>query len=293
MATAIKTTGIIGIDNIRPAMIRAKKIQLHTGLEGFESPDSYGIYRHTGGKALGVTGRVFEPPDLDLFLMSIVHSVDKCADWLPLDRIEYKELNGGSKVRISIPGPDFNVDSKKVAGITFKTRLDFNTGFDGLTKTSLSSFSLNGWCDNGAKLWGQDVGLSFKNTPGNQGKWVIFCDEILQVLGDLPRYQAFLQRTTTIDVNTAKVNAFFKELLGYGLDEYKELTVRKRNILDRINESVAREMNDHGSSVFALIQGVTRYTTHHLAEGDPDALLLNTPEKLTRQAHSLAAAMLS
>lgn len=63
------------IAQIRSIMIEPIKVQLHTGMEGFESPEAYGIYRKSGGKALGTTGRIFEPPNLNHFLDSVAKSV--------------------------------------------------------------------------------------------------------------------------------------------------------------------------------------------------------------------------
>ena len=37
------------IENIREKMINPVKVQLHSGIEGFKSPNNYGVYRNTGG----------------------------------------------------------------------------------------------------------------------------------------------------------------------------------------------------------------------------------------------------
>lgn len=285
------TNAIVGIDNIRPALIRAKKIQLHTGMEGFDSPDAYGIFRHNGGKALGVTGRVYEPPDLDIFLDLILESVNRCADWLNRDKIEYSEQKDGSKVRISIPGPQLEIKSP-IVGDMVGTRLDFATGFDGLTKTSLSVFSLRLVCTNGAKASRKDMDLAFKNTPGNQGKWALFCDEIVQALADTRRYNEYLNTAAQRKVTQKEINAFFKKLLGYSQEDYKELTTRKRNILDRINQATAIEMQQAGATAYALLNGVTRYTTHDLAGGLLDTLLTDNPAKLNATAHQLVGELI-
>ncbi len=60
------------INVIRNKMIQPVKVQLHTGMDGFDSPEAFAVYRKSGGKPLGVVGRVFEPPNLNHFLDSIV-----------------------------------------------------------------------------------------------------------------------------------------------------------------------------------------------------------------------------
>lgn len=280
------------IDEIRGQLIQPKKLQLHSGISGFESPDAFGIYRHTGGKPLGVVGSVYTPPDLGLLLDTIVQSVDKCCPQLNLDQMSYSEMKEGSKIRISIPSPSFEVTSK-VVGDTYQMRLDFVTGFDGLTKTSLSSFGYRLVCLNGAKRWKKDVELSFKNTPGNKGKLALFCDEILTVLRDNEDYQTFLNKAASIQFTQAQKDAFFTKLLGYNEKEYKDLTTRKKNILDKINASVAVETHDLGPTMYALLNGITRYTSHDLAGGQVDKLMTDLPMTMNKVAHSLIYEMMN
>lgn len=275
-------------NQIRPQLIQAKKIQLHSGMEGFDSPEAYGIYRHTGGAPLGVTGRVFEPPDLNLLLGSTTQSIKECGAGLNLDKLEYQEMKGGSKIRISIPGPTQEIKGSPMVGDVFDTRLDFTTGFDGLTKTTLSFFSLRLWCENGAKSWQKDVDLAFKNTPGNQGKWLLFCDQIFKVLAQTRDYAAWLSAAVKVNYTQADKDAFFTKLLGYSEKDYKEMTTRKRNILDKINAQVAIEANNTGHNMFSLIQGITRYTTHDLAGRDNlDGLLTDNAAKISLDAHRI------
>lgn len=282
----------MSIETIRPKLIQAKKIQLHTGMEGFDSPNAFGIYRHTGGKALGTTGKDFTPPDLNLFADLISQSIDECADWLDTSTIDYAELKGGAKVRISIEGPKLEPKIKTV-GTIVQTRLDFMSGFDGLTKTSLGAFTKNLWCENGAAAYQKDamLNLSFKNTPGNQGKWALFCNEIIRVLNSTSDYLETLNRLATIQYTQKEVDAFFTKVLGYSQTEYKDITTRKRNILDSINACVAIESQANGTNLYSLLQGVTRYTTHELAGGDMDKLLTDTPAKMNMTAHQAVYAL--
>ena len=69
------------IENLKNQVIQPKKILLGApGNQPLESAiflppnDTYGIYRHTGGKPLGVVGEQFEPMNLQLFLDAILQS---------------------------------------------------------------------------------------------------------------------------------------------------------------------------------------------------------------------------
>lgn len=281
---------IIGVDAVRANLIQPKKIQLHSGMQGFDSPDAYGIYRHTGGKPLGVVGSVYEPPDLDLLLDTILTSVDSCADYLDIDKIEYSEFKGGSKIRISIPGPTIEVKSK-VVGDLIGIRIDFMAGFDGLTKTSGAAFGTRYTCTNGARMTKKDLDFAFKNTRGNKPMMALFCDKIIQIMAEVRNYNEFLNKAAQITFSKADKELFLNKLLGYGEQEYKELTTRKRNILDKINASTAIEERELGNTLYTLLQGVTRYTTHELAGGEMDKLLTDNPMAMNQKAHELVYAM--
>jgi hypothetical protein len=274
------------VEGVRPLLIKAKKIQLHSGMEGFESPEAFGIYRHTGGKPLGVVGSVYEPPDLNHLVDTFTTSIEQCCPQLDLNKLEYSELKEGAKVRISIPAPDIEVTSR-IVGDVHKMRIDLTTGFDGLTKTSLSFFCLRLVCMNGMKRWKRDIELAYKNTAGNQPKMKLFCDEILTMLKDTQNYREFLNQAAKVQFTQEMIDAFYKKLLGYNEKGYKELTTRKRNILDKINASVGVEQRDLGPTLYALLNGVTRYTSHDLAGGVMDKLLTDNAAKLNQTANML------
>jgi len=174
-----------------------------------------------------------------------------------------------------------------------QTKIQFFTGFDGLTKTSLTFSSLRLVCLNGAKNWKSDISLSFKNTIGNIGKIAYFGDQISKVLTEQVEYKNLLNSLASKQVSQSQVDTFLLKLLGYNQKSYKELTTRKRNILDKINQSVAIEERQLGMTPYTLLQGITRYTTHELAGGDKDLLMFDTPAKLNQEAHVHALALLN
>lgn len=279
------------IAHIRSIMVDPVKIQLHTGMEGFESPEAFGIYRKTGGKPLGTVGRVYEPPNLNHFLDSITRSVSECCPEYNLAALKYTEYKDGSKVSFDLPGESFEVKSP-LKGDVFQTKIHFFTGFDGLTKTSLSFSVLRMWCDNGAKRWDKDIELSFKNTIGNAGKIEYFGHQIVQLRHDIVNYNELLNQLSRKSVTQIEVNQFMKRVLGYDQTEYKELTTRKRNILDKINQSVAIEERDLGMSLYTLLQGITRYTSHEVAESVEDQFF-GGASTMNEKAHTAALSILN
>lgn len=280
------------IETLKSQVLQAKKIQLHSGMAGFNSPDAYGIYKHTGGDVLGVVGKDFSPMDLQLFLDAIEYSVLNSGLDLDLNKLTYNEYYGGAKIAFRLPMKKYEIATPMV-GDVLETSLEFRTGFDGKTKMSLGFYSLRLWCANGAKNWRKDVDLAMKNTQGNTSKIAYFTNEIVKVAAMTEQHVQMLNKAALKQVKQSEIDAFMTELTGYNVAEYNDLTTRKRNILDAINEAVAIEMQNTGANLFSLLQGVTRYTTHNVAEGDMAKILYARANELNTKAHELVHAELN
>lgn len=277
------------IKTLKSQVIKPVKVQLHPNIEGFTSPSSYGIYRNTGGVPLGVTGKDFEPQNLELFIDVIVDSILSCGLDLDINKLVYKEYKGGSKVSIEMPLGLKEIKSPMI-GDVLDQKIQFNTGFDGLTKTSLSFYSLRLWCSNGAKSWKKDIEFNFKNTKGNAGKSLLMCNEIFQVINQTNDYVDDLNKLVTRPLpknHRQALDTFLENLLGYTYTSIEDKQVKRRNILDKINQSIAIEMENTGANEFSLLQGITRYTTHELAKGKEEVLLFDNASKLNQKAHNL------
>ncbi len=279
------------IDAIRSNLMVATKVQLHTGNPMFEDFPVYGVYRTSGGKNIGSgsVGPDFEPADLNIILDAIINSADQCGSgiYIDLDTLKYTEYKGGKIVSLSVSGQPIEVKSPLV-GDVLQTRYHFLTGFDGSQSASLSFDTLRLTCMNGARNWRTDVSLKYKNTKGNQGKSALmFCDSIQQVQAGVKEYGEFLNAAAAKKVTRAKMNQFFKALLGYSQDEYNDLKKQQQARLDAINACVATEERDLKMSLYTLLQGVTRFTTHDLAGGNLDKIMTDTPMEMNRKAHRL------
>lgn len=280
------------VETLKGQVLQAKKIQLHSGIDGFNSPEAFGIYKHTGGNPLGVVGSQFEPMNLQLFLDAIQYSVLNSGIDLDLTKMTYNEHYNGSKIAFRIPFKKYELATPMV-GDTLETALEFRTGFDGKTKMSLGFYSLRLWCSNGAKNWKKDVDLSMKNTLGNVTKVTYFTNEIVKAAAMTESYVNLLNSATLKSIRQADIDKFLTDLTGYSVKEYNELNTRKRNILDSINQSVAIEMQNTGANLFSLLQGVTRYTTHEIAKGDVESILYARANDLNTTAHELVFASLN
>lgn len=68
--------------------------------------------------------------------------------------------------------------------------------------------------------------------------------------------------------NSAEINGSTQEeLVNFVLEveKNKEISTRKQNQIDLLNQNIAREKQDLGNTLWALFNGVTRYTTHEIS----------------------------
>lgn len=276
---------IEAVQNIREQLFETRKVQLHTGLEGYNSPQAFGIYKNDGGNALGVVGSTYEPVDLHLLFDSIMENAT-CCEQLELDKMTFRELFDGSKVEFVIPAQKFEVESPMV-GDVIESRLVVRTGFDGLTKTSMNFESYRIWCSNGCGSWTKDEHLSLKNTKGNNlnGKTYYLADKMMKVIGKIDDYRKQLNFAVQVPITQNQIDEFLIDLIGKKGEEYAELKTRSRNMIDAINEAISIEMNNTGANAYSVLQGVTRYTSHDVLDGNLDTIAFNKAGRMNKKAH--------
>jgi len=259
--------GFSSVRKIENSLFDVMKIQLHPNMEGFDSPNSFGMYKGTGGAPLGTVGKDFTPQQPKLLFDSLLECI-RDNDDVDLGKIKYHEMKSGAKIRFEMPIG--RVSFKNIRGQEDESLVSLNlqTGFDGLTKTSLYLSTFRLICTNGMKASVTEFTTSFKNTQGNVGKAVTLCNDISKGIAQMPKLDEMYRFLNTVSVNQEQVDAFLTKVTGYDLKEYNEFSSRKRNILDKINESIALEFGRTGTSAFGLLNGITHYTNHVASGSD-------------------------
>lgn len=280
------------IDTVREKLFTPQLVQLHPNIEGFNSPQSFAVYKNTGGDALGVVGNTYKPMDLNVMLDSIVTSVLECGDGIDLSTLKFKEYKGGSKVAFTLNLPTKEIKGSPMVGDIVKRKIEFRTGFDGKTKSSVIESFERVWCENGCtNTISQNV--AFKNTINNHAKIYNLCNYITQSVQNSEDFVTNIGRLAEIKVTQKEIDLFLTRLTGYDVKEYKDLTTRKRNILDSINAAVGIEKANTGANMFSLVNGITRYTTHDASNGSLESLYYDAPSKMNVNALNLAFAELN
>lgn len=270
--------------NLRESLPEYCKIRLNTGIEGFNSPKSFGVYKKSGGNALGVVGENYIPANLHHFFDTIYQNIGDTN--LNIDTLEFNEYKNGSKISFDIKSDDFIVDKSPIIGDVYHTKLKFIAGYDGLTKISLNFATKRLVCLNGAKSYKQDLAISFKNTKGNQGRVLKLTDEIINIQWELKNYQQQLNNLAERKVTQKEIDNFYKDLLGYNYNEYNTLHKKSQNILDDINNAYLIESSTVLNTEFALLNAVTRYNSYKKNAKEED-ILFGSGMTMNQKAHQI------
>lgn len=270
-------------------LFEVKKIRLHTGIDGFNSPNAYGIYKSSGGEALGVLGNVFtptQPKDLyDFFSKGI------SAAGFKVDDIQYRELKGGKKIMFLLPC---------VKEFSFKSKVDdvmqvgvaVQTGYDGHTPTAAFIRTNRLVCSNGMRVSKTEWAFKVRNTLGNFGK----IGAIAKYVTDAVKYSETLQgtfkRLSSKKVTEAQRNEFVRKVTGLDMNNYADLKKRQQARLDEIFEAIAIEEKDAGFNAWALLNGITRYTNHNVENSD-DYVYAGSGLVMNNKAQKEAVALLN
>lgn len=273
------------VEELRAKLPTIKKIQLHSGLDGFNSPNSFGIYKSTGGSCLGVSKNSYTPVNLSMFLDVIVKSITESELDLDVDQIEYKEYKEGKKITFSIPLKEYEIASP-MKGDIIQTKLLFSSGFDVQTKSSLSFATYRLFCGNGAKRWQTDYDISFKNTKNSVDKYMLFTDQVIRTVTDTEEYVKFLGELSKKSISQKQLDDFYMSMFGINRTNYHESHGKSQKIFDAINQAVAIEEKNTRMNAFSLLQGCTRYSSHEVAEVEED-LYFGNAAVINQKAHEL------
>ena len=263
-----------------------KKVQLQSNVEGYEIPESYGVYNTTNGKCLGVVGSQYTPTQPSELMSNFIDCLD--SNNVDLDKLSYSELKGGSKVLFASPYK--TISFKNIRGIQDESIISINlqTGYDGLTKTSLYLSMYRLICSNGMKANRTEFTTSFKNTQGNKGRINNICNDVAKSMNMFNDLESMILHLNSVPINQLSIKNFLHELTGINIDKKEEESTRSLNIYNELLHSIDIEFNRAGASAWGLLNGVTYYTNHVAnAENRQDYILIDKGETLNRKAQDL------
>lgn len=262
------------VETIKSQLFEVQNVPLYTNIDKFTPPNAFGIYKTTGGEPFGVLGKDFTPQQptalFDSFVQCLIDNTD--AD---LSKVQYHEMKGGAKIRFSVPLKTMeftNLRGQKDENIV---SLNIQTGFDGYTATTLYLSMFRMVCTNGMKINTTEFKTKFKNTIGNVGKIQLLCDDVTKAMDKTDNLLELVDKLDKVEITTKRKNEFIKKVLGYNLEDKDQLTTRKRNILQSIEDSIALEISLSGGNLWGLVNGITRYTNHEVKTFDQSKMTMD------------------
>jgi len=212
---------------------------------------------------------------------------------MDLSTLSFKEQFGGRRVSFEIELENMHYGDRKVGDIV-RRNIQIKTAFDGTMKVSIGSFAYRLWCKNGAVTPIALAVASFKNTIGNVGKAPMIASNIIAASKRDEMFHQNLNEYLNRKVSKTEVSKFILKIMGK--KNMDEVLLAKspvpRELFDAINTDVAIEMANTGRNLFSLVQGITRYSTHTVAGGNRDKIMLGSANKKYNQpAFALAARM--
>lgn len=287
------------VEAIRSKLFKVHDIELSAPMipnfDGVvETPDTKIIYS-SQGKFLGHVGRVYESIQPETFLDSVVGTIEGCDSNLDLSGMTYKEISNGKIINFRLPLGQIgfkNILGKDDVSDMF---LDFTTGFGGKFKTQLSLFMYRLICSNGMKALKTETELSVKHTIKMNQKVLLYCGEVMQTVAKLQESKTMWSEMAKAEIDSNTVEQFARKIADIKKDEkIAELSTRKANIFNSINEAIAQEFKDTGATVWGLLNGATRYTNHFASGHDnEDFILVNSGAKINEKAQVLAMELMN
>lgn len=259
-------SGLSNLNKVEASLFEVVKIQLEAPDPVFEKPNTFGIYKGTGGKPLGVMGGVFDPMQPKEFMQNIVQTVTDNDVDLDLNTLQFNEYGGGEYIEFSLDLPKIEFTNEKKVNDVTEMKLVFTTSYNGSKSNQIQLFTKRLVCSNGMVAWGRDAEatLKAKNTAGGKKKILTYGNELMKVMAGQEDYRQKIEALNKIKVNTRQVNEYLSKLLKYDVTD-SDIHPNSQKVLDKINEAIELEFSRTGETMYGLLNGITYYT-NHLAE---------------------------
>lgn len=249
-------------------------------VDGWEIPEGKEVYTQEG-IWLGSVGNQYESLQPQAFFDSVVDNVRDSGMELDLSKLTYKSRLNNKIIEFRLPTKI--ISFKNAVGKQDETQmfLNFETGFAGKAKTEVGLYSKRFICSNGMRIINADIDLKVKHTINMNVKALTFAKELIKTASTVEATSQVWSEMNNVQVNAATLEQFVRNMAKVKKGElYSDLSTRKKNIYDTIQESVAIEFGRTGSTVWGLLNGATFYSNHMAAgSGDEEYILSKTGAK--------------
>lgn len=218
-------------------------------IEGYK-----GIFRSDNGKMLSVCKNTYTPTQNEKFL-EITQKLHEITGF-PIKNI--CEVEGGKKTLAFLEC----TEKIKVCGFDFDDYLMLGNSHDGSTPFFMGNSSIMARCNNRfSKEFRQMKAYHTKTNELKIDQLVKYFDLFMSERNNI---FSNMDKFSNVKIDKSIKVALMQRLTNMNQEEKvsNEISTRKINLINSIDESIERECSALGDNAFGLFNGITHYTTH-------------------------------
>ena len=227
-----------------------------------KTTETFGMFRSDTKDWLGSVGNQYTPFQNHQLAETIV----KASEGIGLVTTSGGQLDGGRKVFLQVGLPDEYIGNSGV-----KRNITALNSHDGSSSISFGSSNVVIICQNTFYKAHKELS-KFRHTASAE-------DRVKQAMADLRRsieldnaLMVDFKRMADAKIDGSMVEGIINKLFGVQKDtKVADISAVKRNQVEAFSNSLHREMNDHGGTIWALFNAVTRYTNHYASPKNDEA----------------------
>ncbi len=221
---------------------------------GIIIPDKVAIVREDNNTILGVHGSNYETYQ-NFELMELLHKISTSTG---LEIHRAGDFNDGGKVFIQLKSDDLILNGDKIEGY-----LTGVSSHDGSTSLGFGTSTLTISCMNTFYRALKNLDTKLKHTTSMRPR----IDQILfgidKLLIEEQNTFSELKRLSNVEMTPLHQELITKLFFNLeNTDKVGELSTRMKNQIDVFEMDVLREIGEKGNTLYGLMNGLTRYTTH-------------------------------
>lgn len=223
--------------------------------------DYFGLFNTKTGECINSVKEGYTVSQNDEVVEMVLRGIEPFSDKL---NVSFGgSLNGGRKVFLQL-----KIEGKSKVGndtlIQYITIIDSN---DGSTSLSIGISDLCMRCSNQFFKFYKAGNAKYRHTATIEQKIKEIPNLIAIALTECMSQIELYNKFVSTPVTRSLANQMIKSLIGYdreftAMDELSKKSTKAINILDAISTDIETEFNQVGLNAWALLGGITRYTTH-------------------------------
>lgn len=273
MTDRMKNSKVItGIADISTQMYDVVKVPNEVYGDIYFQPDTFTVYKETGGYPLGTVKDRYFPIQPSVLLDAAVDCMSEAR--VSYDKLEFHQYKNSSK--ISFRFPLGTISFKNIRGKEDETELYVNifNGYNGATKVRMFISTYRLICSNGMKAWRSETVGGFVNAESNQYNAEKFIKNLYKVIDKTETMKEHYEIMNRREINAEETKEFVLKALNLPDIEYADLSTRAKNNFKDAMDSVELEFERTGTTAYGLLNGITHFTNHKKRRVNIDEYLM-------------------